>query len=94
LSVATPLPPQDEQVAIAQHIGGSVSSIDQSIVRILREVEFLSEYRTRLTADVVTGKFDVREAVKQLPAISEEPPRADELVGDEIDDEVPEEAEA
>ena len=27
----------------------------------------LSEYRTRLIADVVTGKFDVREAAAALP---------------------------
>jgi hypothetical protein len=27
----------------------------------------LSEYRTRLTADVVTGKLDVREVAARLP---------------------------
>ena len=27
----------------------------------------LQEYRTRLIADVVTGKLDVREAAEQLP---------------------------
>jgi len=28
----------------------------------------LQEYRTRLTADIVTGKADVREVVRHLPA--------------------------
>jgi len=33
----------------------------------LREIELLREYRTRLVADVVTGKLDVREAALRLP---------------------------
>ena len=33
-----------------------------------REIEFLREYRTRLVADVVTGKLDVRPAACHLPA--------------------------
>ena len=32
-----------------------------------REIDFLREYRTRLVADVVTGKLDVREAAARLP---------------------------
>ena len=32
-----------------------------------REVALLHEYRTRLIADVVTGKLDVREAAAELP---------------------------
>jgi type I restriction enzyme S subunit len=34
---------------------------------IEREIELLREYRTRLVADVVTGKLDVREAAARLP---------------------------
>ena len=37
------------------------------IARARRQVELLQEYRTRLLADVVTGKLDVREAAAQLP---------------------------
>ena len=37
------------------------------IARARRQVELLQEYRTRLIADVVTGKLDVREAAAQLP---------------------------
>ncbi len=31
------------------------------------EINLIREYRTRLIADVVTGKLDVREAAKTLP---------------------------
>jgi type I restriction enzyme S subunit len=37
-----------------------------------REIDLLREYRTRLVADVVTGKLDVREAAARLP--DEAPP--------------------
>ena len=35
--------------------------------RARRQVELVQEYRTRLIADVVTGKLDVRAAAAQLP---------------------------
>jgi type I restriction enzyme S subunit len=38
-----------------------------------KEIELLREYRTRLIADVVTGKVDVREAAAKLPDEVEEP---------------------
>ena len=41
--------------------------------RIEREIELLREYRTRLVADVVTGKLDVRPAARQLTAEAAEP---------------------
>ena len=47
-----------------------------------REIELLREYRTRLVADVVTGKLDVRPAARQLSAESlalEPAPVADSL---------------
>ena len=38
-----------------------------SISRLEHEIALLREYRTRLVADVVTGKLDVREAATRLP---------------------------
>ena len=38
-----------------------------AISRLEREILLLREYRTRLVADVVTGKLDVREAAAKLP---------------------------
>jgi type I restriction enzyme S subunit len=67
LSVVTPIPPRDEQVAIVRNIKESLSSTEQSAEQIRHEVRLLAEYRTRLVADVVTGKLDVREATTRLP---------------------------
>ena len=49
--------------------------MDAAIARARRQIELLEEYRTRLVADVVTGKLDVRVAAVQLPegAGGEEP---------------------
>ena len=38
-----------------------------AITRARRRIELLREYRTRLIADVVTGKLDVRETTATLP---------------------------
>jgi type I restriction enzyme S subunit len=38
-----------------------------AIDRAQREISLLCEYRTRLIADVVTGKLDVRAAAADLP---------------------------
>ena len=43
-----------------------------------REISLLREYRTRLIADVVTGKLDVREAAARLPDEADEPEPLDE----------------
>ena len=43
------------------------NQFDAAIDRARRQIELLQEYRTRLIADVVTGKLDVREAAAQLP---------------------------
>ena len=48
------------------------------------EISLLREYRTRLIADVVTGKLDVREAAANLPEeIDETEVLDEELVEDE-----------
>ncbi len=61
------LPPLPEQTAIVEYLDKATADIDTAITRANREVELLNEYRTRLIADVVTGKLDVREAAAQLP---------------------------
>ncbi len=62
-----PQPPHAEQVAIARVLSKHVVARDTAISRLEREIGLLSEYRTRLVADVVTGKLDVREASARLP---------------------------
>ena len=54
------LPPCAEQSAILAGLAGELSGVNVAISRLEREIELLREYRTRLTADVVTGKLDVR----------------------------------
>ena len=61
------VPPLHEQTAIVAYLDKATGDIDAAIDRARREIELLGEYRTRLIADVVTGKVDVREAVADLP---------------------------
>lgn len=78
LGIKTPIPPPDERIAIVHHIKKETVRIDTIIARYEREITLLREYRTRLTADVVTGKLDVRAAAAQLPAPEQAQPEADE----------------
>ena len=59
------------------------ADIDTAIARANREIELLNEYRTRLIADVVTGKLDVREAAAALPEV--DPLAADDEPDDTLD---------
>jgi len=61
-----------EQESIVEYVGRACAPLDVVISRLNREIELLREYRTRLVADVVTGKLDVREAALRLP--EEAPP--------------------
>ena len=61
--IRIPLPPLDEQVAIMKYLKRVTEEIDGGINRAHRQIELMQEYRTRLIADVVTGKLDVRGAV-------------------------------
>jgi type I restriction enzyme S subunit len=61
------LPLDEEQKQIVEFLRNESLPIDAAISRLEREIELLREYRTRLVADVVTGKLDVREAAARLP---------------------------
>ena len=61
------LPPVSEQVEISSFIDCATATIDLATSRARRQIELLEEYRTRLIADVVTGKLDVRAAAGALP---------------------------
>jgi type I restriction enzyme S subunit len=71
-----PLPPIEEQKDIVSHVNAQTQSLNAAIANAEREIDLLREYRIRLTADVVTGKLDVREAAKSLPVESETPATA------------------
>ena len=67
--IAVALPPRGEQRAIAAYLDHETAVIDTAIDTARRETELLREYRTRLIADVVTGKLDVREVAADLPEV-------------------------
>ena len=62
-----PLPSLPEQAAILEHVDRATADIDSASARARGQIELVNEYRTRLIADVVTGKLDVRDAAAQLP---------------------------
>ncbi len=74
--IPVPFPPVDEQAAIVAFYVEETADLTVAISRLNREIELLREYRTRLVADVVTGKLDVREVALRLP--DEAPPDATE----------------
>ena len=55
--------PIEEQKAIADYLDKKTSEIDTLISSIQKQITLVKELRTKLIADVVTGKIDVREAV-------------------------------
>ena len=61
-AVDLPFPPTEEQRMMAVALGEATANIDTTIANARRQIEFMEEYWTRLIADVVTGKMDVREA--------------------------------
>lgn len=69
-AISLPTPPADEQEPIAEYIDEATASLNDAIDRAKHEIDLIREYRTRLIADVVTGKVDVRglAPAEQLPA--------------------------
>jgi type I restriction enzyme S subunit len=91
LKTPVAIPPAEEQKAIAAHIEKATSKLSDTIARTEREIALMQEYRTRLTADVVTGKLDVRPAAAHLPDLANSTP---EPATESLDETEPEEAEA
>ena len=96
------LPARDEQDSLVDKIENSTKGFSSAISNTEGEISFLREYRTRLLADVVTGKLDVREAAAALPEV--DPLATEDTLNDSLNpdagsaldklDAVPEEAEA
>lgn len=55
-----PVPPPEEQAAIAVHVHRETEQIDQMLAQCGTAVDRLQEYRTALITAAVTGKIDVR----------------------------------
>jgi type I restriction enzyme S subunit len=87
-SFEVPLPARQEQNALCNFLLSANSAINNAALRLDSEITLLREYRTRLIADVVTGKLDVREAEAGLPEDVEPPIQSDAAAydGDEAED--------
>lgn len=67
LNTPVPLPPVAEQDKIVAYVDKVGVSMEAAIRRSRRQINLLRDYRTRLVADAVTGKVDVREAAAVVP---------------------------
>ncbi len=72
------LSPIDEQELLLSSVTRELASVDRNIERARCQADLLREYRTRLIADVVTGKLDVSDAATALPKV-------DPLAGGDMD---------
>ncbi len=94
------IPPLREQHLMVKEVEEMTRSIKHGAGLAQSEIDLLREFRTRLIADVVTGKLDVRDAAARLPDVIEAPESLEEAVSDAEDSEdnetdaAPEEAEA
>ena len=79
MGIAIAVPPSEEQDRIASFVATETSRLCIRITRAKRQIDLLQEYRTRLIADVVTGKLDVRRAAATLPKV-------DPLARGDVDD--------
>lgn len=86
------LPPVEEQAALVNHLEQTASRIVTAMDRAEGEIDLMREFRTRLIADVVTGRLDVREVAAHLSDEVVEPEPLDGIdalaEGDESEDEI------
>ena len=68
-----PVPAHSEQAAIARYLDYAERRIQRYVESEQRQIHLLNEYRSRLIADVVTGKLDVLQAASGLPNDLEDP---------------------
>lgn len=80
-----PIPPFEEQIEIVNVIDKKEDAIKTAIESFKHQVVVLQEFKTRLIADVVTGKIDVRDIeIPEYEFVEEE---TDSTVADSEDEE-------
>lgn len=91
-------PPLTEQHEILSVIDMQSRQLNAAIGGIERETALIQEFRTRLIADVVTGKLDVRAVATNLPEVADleavHEPMGHEDLDEVIDDDENEEVAA
>lgn len=84
--VIVPIPPKEEQERIVAYLKETVIKMQNAILYLTKEVETLEEYKTKLIADVVTGKIDVRDVEIPEYEFVDEDADADSNSDDDSDD--------
>ncbi len=90
--MSLPIPPTDEQQKIVDYCYALRADIDKMIAEVKREITFITEYRTRMISDVVTGKVDVRGivvpdfAVEEVVEDADDEEETDEIADEEVED--------
>lgn len=96
MGIAVAVAPPEEQDGIVRAMGEETAPLRATIERARREIHLLREYRTRLIADIVTGKLDVREAAARLPEEIDDGDELENIESGSVDEEAatdsPEEA--
>jgi type I restriction enzyme S subunit len=80
------VPDAQSQRRIVAHIDNEAALASKAIDIAQREIALIQEFRTRLIADAVTGKLDVRAAAASLPETTELEAIGDLTEGDDLDE--------
>lgn len=80
------VPPLEEQERIVEFIKSKTEQVEASIVKVQKEIELITEYRTRLISDVVTGEVDVG-GIEIQDNMEQDTGSVDEIDEDELDNE-------
>lgn len=85
------IPPADEQNEIVHYLDEVCAKLDSAIVKMEEKISNLKDLKTRLVADTVTGKIDVRgievpdfEYVEETEDISESEELDEESAEEEV----------
>ena len=62
-----PIPPLDEQAAIAEYLDERIAKIDAAIAGASRLIDLMVQYCASLIHEVVTGARDIRKAAAAIP---------------------------
>lgn len=86
MGIAIAVPPWQVQQLIIDSSDEETTELSRSIEKSVSEIDLIQEFRTRLIADVVTGKLDIRLAARELPEVNEIEVIDDRSVEDDLDE--------
>ena len=87
-----PLPPYEEQIKIVQAIGDEEQKTQTAIECLKKQIDLLNDLKTRLIADTVTGKIDVRGIeIPEYESVDKDIDNADEIMEQGVNEPLEEE---